>query len=168
MTMKFVPDKSKMKDTLGRPLTQSLFLEPNYNEYAYYTLDSEDKEYKGRIYPSLKKLYLNLADPTEYEFATTYLIDWPHWKRLCSNAIILRHIEEWREELDLKIRAEAIRMMQDLSEDNAQAAKWLAERGYDRKGVGRPKKEEVVKERQIQEKLEEEFGADIARLEDYR
>jgi hypothetical protein len=166
--MKFQPDKTKMKDVMGRPLTQSLFLEPNYNDYAIYTLDGEDKTYKGKVYPSLKRLYLNATDPTEYEFATTYLIDWPHWKRLCGNAIILRHIEEWREELDLKMRAEAVRTMQDLSEDNAQAAKWLAERGWDRKGAGRPKKEETVKERQIQDRLEEEFSADIVRLEDWK
>lgn len=162
-------DKSKFRDTMGRPLTQSLFLEPNYNtDYAYYTFDGEDKNFKGKVYPSLKKLYLAMSDPTEYEFATTYLIDWPHWKRLCSNAIILRHVEEWREELELKLRAEGVRMMMDLSEDNAQAAKWIAEKGWDRKGAGRPKKEQLQKERNIQDKLDEEFGADIARLEDYR
>lgn len=162
-------DKSLFRDTMGRPLTQSLFLEPNYNtEFAYYTLGGEDKTYKGKVYPSLKKLYLNMADPTEYDFATTYLIDWPHWKKLCGNAIILRHIEEWREEMELKLRAEAVRMMQDLSENNAQAAKWLAEKGWDKKGAGRPKKEMDKQERQIQERLEEDFTADLLRLEDYK
>lgn len=161
-------DKTKFKDTMGRPLTQSLFLEPNYNEYAYYTFDGEDKTYKGKVYPSLKRLYLEMMDPVEYEFATTYLLDWPHWKRLCSNAIISRHIEDWREELELKLRSEGVRMMIDQSEDNSQAAKWLAERGWDRKGAGRPKKEQRESERRIQDRLDEEFGADIARLEDYR
>lgn len=161
-------DKSKFKDSMGRPLTQSLFLEPNYNEFAYYTLSGEDKTYQGKVYPSLKRLYLECMDPTEYEFATTYLIDWPHWKRLCSNAIIMRHIEEWREELDLKIRSESVRMMQDLSEDNAQAAKWLAERGWDKKGAGRPKKEQQISERYQQDLLEKEYSADVARLEDFR
>jgi len=162
-------DKSKFKDTMGRPLTQSLFLEPNYNvDYAFYTLDGEDKTYKGKVYPSLKRLYLDCMDPTEYEFASTYLIDWPHWKRLCTNAIILRHIEDWREELELKIRAEGVRMMMDLSEDNAQAAKWIAEKGWDKKTAGRPRKEDLARDRRIQEDLDNEFGADIARLEDYK
>lgn len=71
----FKPDKTKMKDTQGRPLTQSLFLEPNYNvDYAYYTMDDDDKNFKGKVYPSLKRLYLEMEDPTEYEFATTYLL----------------------------------------------------------------------------------------------
>lgn len=162
-------DKSKFKDTQGRPLTQSLFLEPNYNtDYAVYTLDGEDKTYKGVVYPSLKRLYLAMEDPTEYDFATTYLIDWPHWKRLCSNAIILRHVEEWREEMELKIRSIGVKQMLDMSADNAQAAKWLAEKGWDKNGAGRPRKEVREKERNIQDKLEEEFGADIIRLGEHK
>lgn len=162
-------NKAIMKDTMGRPLTQSLFLEPNYNaEYAYYTLDGEDKEYKGRVYPSLKRLYLEMEDPTEYEFATTYLIDWPHWKRICSNAILFRHVEEWREELELKLRSIGIRQMLDLAADNAQAAKFLAEKGWDKQGAGRPKKERAESERRVQDRLAEEFNADIIRLEDHK
>lgn len=162
-------DKSKLRDTMGRPLTQSLFLEPNYNtDYAVYTLDGEDKTYKGVVYPSLKRLYLAMEDPTEYEFATTYLIDWPHWKRLCSNAIILRHVEEWREEMELKIRSIGVKQMLDMSADNAQAAKWLAEKGWDKSGAGRPRKETKERERNIQERLEEEFGADIIRLGEHK
>jgi hypothetical protein len=162
-------DKSKLKDTMGRPLTQSLFLEPNYNvDYAYYTVDDEDKTYKGRVYPSLKRLYLEMEDPTEYEFATTYLLGWKHWNRLCENAIIRRHIDEWRIELELKLRAQGIRMMLDQAEDNQQAAKWLAEGAWAKRGAGRPKKEELARERSVQEALEEEFSADIVRLEDHR
>ena len=51
-------DKSKFKDSGGRPITQSLFLEIGYTDRAYYTLNDEDKEYNGSTYPSLKKLYL--------------------------------------------------------------------------------------------------------------
>jgi len=162
-------DKSLFRDSMGRPLTQSLFLEPNYNvEYAYYTLDGEDKTYKGKVYPSLKRLYLAAEDPLEYDFATTFLIDWPHWKRLCKNAIIGKHVDDWREELELKLRGAGVQAMLDMSGDNAQAAKWLAERGWDRRGAGRPKKEEIERERNIQEQLDNEFGADIMRMRDYK
>lgn len=159
-------DKSKFKDVMGRPLTQSLFLEPTYNvEYAYYTLTSgEDKEYKGRVYPSLKKLYIAMSDPIEYNFANTYLLDWDHWQKLCNNAIIRNEIDKWRYELELKLMSEGVQMMIDQSEDNMQAAKWLAEKGWNRKGAGRPKKEEVENERKIQQALDEEFSADILRL----
>lgn len=165
----FVPDKTKFKDVMGRPLTQSLFLEPNYNtEFAYYTMDGEDKMFKGHLYPSLKKLYLAMSDPVEYEFATTYLLDWNHWERLQGNAIIMRHIHKWREELELKLMSESVRMMIDQSEDNMQAAKWIAERGWSKRGAGRPKKEEMEKDRRLQDQLDEEFGGDILRMDNYK
>lgn len=162
-------DKSKFKDTQGRPLTQSLFLEPNYNtDYAYYTVDDDDKTFKGKVYPSLKRLYLEMEDPVEYEFATTYLLGWKHWQRLCENAIIRRHIDEWRNELELKLRSQGVRMMLDQAEDNQQAAKWLAEGAWSKRGAGRPKKEELERERKMQDRLEEEFGADVLRMENYK
>lgn len=162
-------DKTKFKDPQGRALTQSLFLEPNYNtEYAFYTLDGEDKVYKGRTYYSLKKLYLAMEDPIEYEFATTYLIDWSHWKRLCNNAIIERHISEWRDELELKLMSAGVKSMLDQSEMNMQAAKWLAERGWSKRGAGRPKKEEMERDKQMHDRLDQEFGADVLRMEDFK
>ena len=160
-------DKSKFKDTMGRALTQSLFLEPNYNtEFAVYTLDGEDKTYKGTVYPSLKKLYLQMADPIEYEFATTYLLDWEHWEKLLGNRIIMHHIEKWRHELELKLASEGFRMILDQSEDNYQASKWLAEKGWKKQGVGRPKK--AKEDQQLQSYLEKEFEADVVRMEDFK
>ena len=160
-------DKTKFKDAMGRALTQSLFLEPNYNqEFAFYTLDGEDKVYKGVTYYCLKKLYLEMSDPIEYEFATTYLIDWDHWERLQGNAIIMKHIEKWRKELDLKLASEGFRMILDQSEDNYQASKWLAEHGWKKQGVGRPKKEKANKA--LDEHLEKEFAADVIRLDDWK
>jgi hypothetical protein len=167
--MNFKPDKKKMKDHLGRYITQSLFLEPNYNEeFAIYTFDGEDKTYNGNVYFSLKKLYLASDDPMEYDFANTFLYDWNHWKRLCSNAIIMRHIQEWRDELELKLMSEGVRMMIDQAEDNQQAAKWLAERGWSKRGAGRPKKEEIEFNKKLHEQLDEEFGNDVVRMSDYK
>ena len=77
-------DKSRMKDQHGRYIVQGLFLEDRYNvDLAVYTLAGEDKEHKGIIFPSLKRLYLEEGDPVEYTFATKWLFDWPHWKRIC-------------------------------------------------------------------------------------
>jgi len=81
-------DKSKLIDTRGRPLTQSLFLEIGYNvEFAVYTLKEFDYEYDGRLYPSLKRLYLQHEDPVEYSFVDTYLYNWDQWQRLCANKV---------------------------------------------------------------------------------
>ncbi|MNJ09616.1 hypothetical protein D3C77_37620 [compost metagenome] len=164
-------DKSKLIDTMGRPLTQSLFLEIGYSDYAVYTLKEQDYVYKGVEYPSLKRLYLVEEDPTEWSFADKYLLGWQHWKRLCENKVIAKHVEEWREELELKLRSQAIRDMQALcasESGNYSAAKFLADRGWEKRSAGRPSKAEKDRHLRIEEKINQEYGADIARLDDFR
>lgn len=160
-------DKSKLKDSSGRPLTQSLFLENGYNlEYAVYTLKEDDYEFKGKHYPSLKKLFLEMEDLTEYEFANEYLLGWQHWKRLNKNKLMTQHFEEWREELELRLRAQGIRAIIDQAADDKafQAAKFLADKGWDKKAAGRPSKNEKLKEDRMQERLDDEFKADVIRM----
>lgn len=159
-----VVDKTKMIDTMGRPLTQGLFLEVNYSPYAIYSLDDNDKEYKGKIYPSLKKKYIEEADIGEYHFATTYLLGWKHWLRMNENKLLREHFDEWREELEIKIRSEAIKTLVEDMSDNFQAIKWLAEKGWERKTVGRPKKFDLEKENNMRKRINEEFEADVIRL----
>lgn len=160
-------DKSKLVDNLGRPLTQSLFLEIGYSDYAVYTLKEWDYEYKGKVYPSLKSLYLKEEDPTEYNFATRHLLGWNHWKRLCENKQLAVHINEWREELELKIRSQAVRDMMNLcasESGNFSAAKFLADRGWDKRAAGRPSKKEREQHLRIEERLSAEFEDDLKRL----
>ena len=164
-------DKSLFKDTNGNPMTQSLFLELGYGDYAVYTLKDQDYEYKGKLYPSLKRLYLEEEDPTEYIFAERHLLGYQHWKRICANKVLSRYIEPWREELEIKLRAMAVRALRDMSQSengNFQASKFLADRGWDKNAVGRPSKRELEKRAAIGQRVEDEFNADIKRLEDYR
>lgn len=165
--MTYMIKKEQLQDTMGRPLTQSLFLELGYSEYSVYTLKEYDYHYKGKNYPSLKLLYLKEEDVTEYEFATRHLLGWQHWKRLCENKQVRKHIDEWREELELKIRAQAIRDMQGLcaSENgNFSAAKFLADRGWEKRAPGRPSKQDKEREDRLADRLSDEFSADIIRL----
>lgn len=159
-------DKNKLVDSGGKPLTQSMFLELGYSDYSYYTLKDNHYEYEGTLYPSLKQLYLEELDPTEYIFANKYLLSWKHWQRLCENKIIRRHIDDWRLELELKIRFMGIKATIDAAKTgNYQAAKWLAERGWgEKRQAGRPSKAEVEREKNMQLALENEYGADIIRL----
>lgn len=164
-------DKNKLTDSMGRPLTQSLFLELGYSEYAVYTLKEYDYPYKGKHYPSLKRLFLLEEDPTEYTFAEKHLLGWQHWKRLCENKAIAKHIEEWREELELKIRSQAVRDMMNMcasESGNYSAAKFLADRGWEKRAAGRPSKAEKERHLRVEERINEEFSADIKRLEDFR
>lgn len=164
----FTPNRDKFKDEKGRYIVQGLFLEDQYNpNLAVYTFDGEDKTYKGVVYPSLKRLYLLEADPKEYQFAQKYLYDWPHWQRLCKNAIVGRHIEKWREELELSLVSEGVSALIDLAlnEKSYQAAKFLADRGWDKSGRGRPSKEEVEGEIKRRADEQSEFDTDFQLLQ---
>lgn len=158
-------DKSKFKDEGGRYLTQSLFLELGYDtSKAVFTFDGQDKEYKGNTYISLKKLYLDAEDPHEYLFATTNLFDWEHWQRMCNNKELRKHISQWREELEIKLKSIGMQEILRATEDgNFQACKYVADKGWDKK-VGRPSKAEQQKKAKIEEKLLDEFADDLKRV----
>lgn len=158
-------NKEKMLDTMGRPLTQSLFLELGYNEAALYTLKDNDFEYKGVVLPSIKRLYLECGDPTEYEFATTYLLGWNHWQRISENKAIKRYIDEWKIELEVKLRSAGVKnAIAQAASGSFQASKWIADRGWDTRGAGRPSKADVERETRIQAGIADEFSADILRM----
>lgn len=166
-------DKSKFKTDQGAYITQGLFLEIGYKtEFAVYTLKEDDYTYKGVVYPSIKKAYLALSDPTEYAFAVKYFADWKHWQRLTNNKILLPYFEEWRDELVLKLKSEAIQGIIEItaseSQGSFQAAKYVAEMGWDKKRVGRPSKEAKLRDDAINARINNDFQGDIARMKDYR
>lgn len=161
--MNFVPDKSKLKDVMGRFITHSLFIETNYNEeLAVYSLTDEDKEYNGRIYPSLRKLYLEENDPTEYDFANKYLYNWDHWLKICENKVLGAEIDKWRVELEVKLRSEAVRAILKM-DDKFQPMKWAAD-GHWNVRRGRPSKDELKREKKIRERVAEETKSDADRI----
>jgi hypothetical protein len=162
----WTPDRSKLKDVNGNPLTLSLFLEFNYNSYAMYNLKDEDWEHKGKIYPSLKRLFLEMEDPMEYDFATKYLLGWKHWQRMYNNKKIAPYIDEWRNELNLKLQSAGVRQMIEmaLGEDPSyQATKYLADKGWTKKDVGRPKKQAPVSKED--QHFHNNVAEDLKRLE---
>ena len=158
-------DKSRLVDSTGRPLTQSLFLEIGYTDFAVFTLKDQDFDYNGKQLPSLKRLYLEFEDPTEYEFANEYLLGWRHWKRMNENKILKKHFEEWREELEYRMRSKGVRsLLKSATYGNFQAAKFFVDRGWDKRQAGRPSKAELEKEKAFQERVSEEYGGDVVRL----
>lgn len=162
-------DKSLLKDTQGRPLTQGLFLEVSYNtKYAVYTLKDDDYEYEGKVYPSLKRLFLELEDVVEYDFANKYLLGWSHWKRLQENKLFTTVINEWREELELKLRSQAVRDILDMTADEKsfQAAKWVADKGWEKLQKGRPRTADKIKEEALLNSIENDYDdANIVKLQ---
>lgn len=157
--------KEMFKDKMGRYITQGLFIDFKYDEtYAQYTLEDEDKTYKGHLYPSLKRLYLEEEDPTEYNFATKYLYGWDHWLVIKNNKTLYAEIERWQEELEVKLRAKGIKSLFELNDaKNFNAAKWVADGSWHTKR-GRPSKEEKEKERKLRERAMAEAEEEQARI----
>ena len=161
------PDKRKFVTHTGNFYTQKLFLELGYDsDIAVYTFKEYDYEYEGKTYLSIKRLYLEMEDVTEYTFANTYFFSWNHWQRIVNNKLIRKHIDEWRNELELKLSAQAIKSIIDMTSDERgfQAAKYVAERGWSKGQVGRPKKDNSERDAKIDQRLNDEFAEDVARL----
>lgn len=137
---------------MGRKLTKALFYEETKDKSrVLYTLADEDRE----GYPSLYRLYMELGDLTEYEFATKHFYNWDHWKQLCTLEWFIPHIARWREELDLKTKAEALKRIKEEAKDpkaknTFSANKILIDRSWENskpkaptRKAGRPTREEV-------------------------
>lgn len=157
--------KEMFKDKMGRFITQGLFIDYKYDDtFAQYCLGDEDMEYKGHLYPSLKRLYLEMEDITEYHFANKYLYSWDHWLAIKNNKQLYEYIERWQEELEVKVRAKGVLTMIQLTESaNFNAAKWVADGNWQQKR-GRPSKEEKERDRKLRERALEEAEAETARV----
>lgn len=158
-------DKNLFKDKMGRYITQGLFIDFRYDEtYALYTLEDEDKTYKGNKYPSLKKLYLEMEDPTEYLFANKFLYGWEHWQAMKANKALYEKIERWEEELEIRMRARGVHAILNMAHgNNFNAAKWVADGQWQQKR-GRPSKAEKEHDRKIRERAMEEAEQEAARV----
>ena len=166
-----------MKDSMSRYRTLSLFEGKAVNESLTPVFSLED--YHG-TYPSFKRLYVEIADPSEYKVAMELLGSWEHWTRLIECSWFKPILKECRDELDAKIRSMAVsQIITDgkvaFSEATRLAAnKFLATGDYQKEAEkevskevakrGRPSKEEI--ERRTKEILTEEalINADYDRM----
>lgn len=158
--------RDQFKDSQGRFRTQSLFWESRIDGYEpIFTTKKYDHE--GCL--SLYRKYMEIADPTEYQFALRIFGNWDHWKALQRAKWFQKELEEWREELKVKLESERYHEMKSLIEKNpntqsaASATKWLAER-YGEKKRGRPSKEEVKGYLARQNRAKEDLDEDAKRL----
>lgn len=159
-----------------KAVTESLFLEQYRDDGSrvLYTLKAEDQVFQGRNIPSIRRLYLELNDPTEYEFANTYFESWDHWETISQLAFMKPHVDKWRRELNLKMKAEAIKRIQDEAKrgkNSFAANKYLIDKpwaGEDTKGswkMGRPSKEAIKEEAAKMAEQFEQIEADLERLQ---
>lgn len=149
-------------------------------DLVVYTLNQSDREVDGKIYPSLYRLYMEMEDVSEYDFANKYLGGWTHWKRMSESSWFQGYLLDWREELQVKLMAKALNKIRTVANSDTREAfnanKYLITNGYTKDTVasrrGRPSKDSVLKEANKLFKEKDEFKEDFNRLvvnmEDYR
>lgn len=162
------PKRDQLVDSVGRFRTQSLFRETSYQVKDHdpiYTLKEVDPQ--GKL-PSLWKIYVELNDPTEYEFAKLCFGSWRHFRHLCTLRWFSDYINQYRDELQVKLQCEGIQRLKGHAQEKGgtPAAKYLAEAGW--KGTkgkrGRPSTEEILGEKKRLALIDEEVGEDAQRM----
>ena len=136
-------DKPKVKSPQGLRYTRGLFFETTLQDKSSVVYTLKDEDHEG--YPSLYRLYMDMADTTEFEFSNKYLDGHDHWKKLSETTWFKPYVERWREELRLKLeaiyRARLEQMAADGGKEALAATKTLLEinrKATERKKVGRP------------------------------
>lgn len=147
-------DKSKWCDDGGKKVVVGLFEE----------FDRPDRKFRPVCkLADWKDTYLSCMDPSEYKVAMTLIGDWEHWTLIRNHPFIKPVMDKWAEELEVKMKSEAIDRMRHHATQpgGGAAARWLAERGLTeepKRGRGRPKHVEVKQPEQ------DETMEDMARL----
>lgn len=102
--------KTAFINSSGQLYLQSLFFETalKHPHLAVYTLSDKDKLFKGKLYPSLYRLYLYEQDLTEFRFAETHLYSFYHWEKLLDTSFFPPYLEKWRRDLNLSITSRAL------------------------------------------------------------
>ena len=168
-------DTGPFKNSNGNMLLKSLFHETKaHGLKGIYTLKDKDHEFEGHVYPSLYKLYMATEDLTEYEFACKYLDSWEQWVKLCETTWFKEYINRWRTELELKLKAQALRRLMEEARDGGKnsynANKFIVERGWVPKETevsrrGRPSKQEISRRAAEEVFSDRQIEEDIKRLE---
>lgn len=165
---------NKFKNEIGAHILKPIFFEHDNSEHLYtvFTLKDQDHTWKGQVFPSLRKLYVEMEDPTEYEFALKHLDGWIHWKKLSQASFFQEHLKEWREELEVRMRAKALNRIKlratgDTKDSFAAdkillAGQWRS--AEEKSNVGRPTKDKIKQEAERLFSERTEFDDDFERL----
>jgi len=133
-------------------------------ERALYTLQPYDKELRGKVYKSLKRLYLETNDPTGYILATDYLDGWDHLLKLKAS-VLREQWPQWEDEMEIRLKSLAIMTLIVKAESgDAVSAKFLATKGWDKRKAGAPSKDERTRQLKINRGIEADIRADAKRI----
>lgn len=156
--------------------TRSLFWEISQDKSRVrFTLKRKDYKIPGTelIYPSIYRLYFEMEDILEYDFANKYFDNLEHWEEVCKSTYVKDHVTQMRKELELQVRSKALKHLKDqavVSPDGklkADINKYLLNRGWIDKTTntkGRPSKEDIKQELQRVTAVEKELQEDFERI----
>lgn len=155
----------------GQRKLRGLFFETTLADKTGVVYTLKDRDHEG--YPSLYRLYMEMDDPTEYNFAVNCLDGWDHWEILCECNWFKPFLNRWRREVEVRAKAKALLAIREVAASGGkeayQANKFLVAGGWKvdqrRKGAGRPSKEEV---QSAAKKIAEEANSindDLARVQ---
>lgn len=161
-------NKEKFRGPVGRRYTVGLFYETCESDKSTVLYTLKDEDHKG--FPSIKRLYMEEDDLTEYVFANKYFENWAHWKEISESSWFKPYITLWREELDLRTRAKALNRIREEADhggkNSFQANRYLIEKGYETTSSkrGRPTKADIQAEAKRQAENDRQVSADAERL----
>lgn len=170
-------ERSKLFGSNNKLRTQTLFWEHKYSDpdgNVVFTTSNDDLTKGSKTYISLKKIFLEVGDPTEYEFALKVFGEWDIWDRIKKSRLVAGELKKWHIELRIKQRSEQLLKISEIALDNKasasaryQASKFLYEEANittEPSKRGRPSKEEVEGELKAQARISEQVRRDMKRL----
>ena len=132
----------------------------------------KERDHKG--YLSIRRKYLEIADPTEYKFAQKMFRSWDHWKTLTNSKFFKPHLESMREELRSKLASDRYFEILETAQSSkgtatgVSASKWISEQFGEpeekKSKRGRPSKQEIENERKRLAREAEDFSDDAERI----
>lgn len=132
------------KDKMNRWVTAGLFKETCGTSTQYVLMSLDEAGTK----------FVSCGDMTGYVFANEHMGGFKHWCAMKASKALQPHIQDWEDELEMKIRSQALRRVNDTAkEGHFQANKFLADRGWQTRKAGRPSKAEVEREINKDKKL---------------
>ena len=168
---------NKFKNAVGAHLLKALFYEMAVDferPDVLYTLKQEDTadiQDSSKVYLSIHRLYVEMEDASEYEFAKKYFDNWTHWKKLIECNWFKPYLAEMREELDVKLKARALNSLRKVATDKLNKNHYMANKfiidhglGVKSDNRGRPSKEKIKAEADKMFSAKTEIDEDYARI----
>lgn len=130
--------KDVLRGEGGIMRTKSLFADVIMEESNYDPVYYLRREVSDSKYIALKQVYMEMEDPTEFHFATLCFYNYAQWETICQLSWAKSVIAQWRKELALKLRSQAVHSIYEMTLDASgtketsklAALKWLADSGY--------------------------------------